>query len=42
MRNIDERTLGLSDILVGFVTNLRDFNRGHIFIAIRNSLLLHI
>ena len=42
VRNINERTLGLHGILVELVRNLRDFNRGYILIAIRNSLLLHI
>ena len=41
VRNFNERTLGLHGILVGLVRNLRDFNRGHIFIAIGGSLLLH-
>ena len=40
--NFNDWTLGLHGILVGLVRNLRDFNRGYIFIAIRNSLLLHI
>ena len=42
VRNINERTLGLHGILVGLVRNLRDFNRGYILIAKRNSILPHI